>query len=178
MSEVKRYDVQGKFESQNGEGILLVNPKMVLEDDYDAKCHAAEVYFGSWKRTEGERDAAKSELAALREELANHDSASLLMNAWITEHKTQMPWDKAIEMIAVVTKMPVEEKQRLLCLDDQYELVSKRLADAERRNAELTDLIEKAHTWVDRNNCGGWDAYELRDRLADALKPTESGASE
>ena len=52
------------------------------------------------------------------------------------------------------------------------------LADAERRNAELTDLIEKAHTWVDRNNCGGWDAYELRDRLADALKPTESGASD
>lgn len=70
MSEVKRYDVQGKFESQNGEGILLVNPKMVLEDDYDAKCHAAEVYFGSWKHTEGERDAAQSELAALREELA------------------------------------------------------------------------------------------------------------
>lgn len=81
--------------------------------------------------------AAESQLAALREELANHDSASLLMNAWVAEHKSQMPWDKAIELIAVVTKMPDAEKQRLLCLDDQYELMSQRLADAERRNAEL-----------------------------------------
>lgn len=85
--------------------------------------------------------AAQSELAALREELAG---ANRRLGACINQ---------------------IEEQQQ-------------RLADAERRNAELTDLIEKAHTWVDRNNCGGWDAYELRDRLADALKPTESGASE
>ncbi len=87
-------------------------------------------------------DEALSQIAALREELANHDSASLLMNSWVTEHKTQMPWDKAIELIAVVTKMPDEEKQRLLCLDDQYELVSKRLAEAERRNSVLHEALQ------------------------------------
>lgn len=56
--------------------------------------------------------------------------------------------------------------------------LQQRLTAAEQRNAALIDLIQKAHTWVDRNNCGGWDAYELRDQLAAALKPTESGASE
>lgn len=59
MSEVKRYEVKGKFESTDGEGISLIDPKMVLEDDYDATCHAAEVYFGSWKRTEQELDAQR-----------------------------------------------------------------------------------------------------------------------
>lgn len=50
---------------------------------------------------------------------------------------------------------------------------------AEQRIAELLALIEKAHTWVDRNNFGGWDAYELRDELAAALNPKpESGSHE
>lgn len=81
MDDVKRYDVQGKFESTNGEGISLLNPKMVLEQDYDAKCHAAEVYFGSWKRTEQELDAqrlradtAEAELKAIKESMAYRGS--------------------------------------------------------------------------------------------------------
>lgn len=93
MDDVKRYDVQGKFESTNGEGISLLNPKMVLEQDYDAKCHAAEVYFGSWKRTEqeldaqrlladtaeAERDAARQALDATRDALesAQYSNAEL-----------------------------------------------------------------------------------------------------
>lgn len=56
--------------------------------------------------------------------------------------------------------------------------LQQRLTAAGQRNADLIDLIQKAHTWVDRNNFGGWDAYELRDQLAAALKPTGSGASE
>lgn len=34
----------------------------------------------------------------------------------------------------------------------------------------LKGLIQEAHTWVDYNNYGGYDAYELRDRLAGALE--------
>lgn len=48
---------------------------------------------------------------------------------------------------------------------------------AERRVEELNDLVKKAHIWVDRNNCGGWDAYELRDQLAAALNPTAEAVS-
>lgn len=96
----------------------------------------------------GCQNPAQSELAALREELA------------VANNEIESRISAEVGAIEAL-----QEAQQ-------------RLADAERRNAELTDLIEKAHTWVDRNNCGGWDAYELRDRLADALKPTESGASE
>ncbi|MNY28834.1 hypothetical protein D3C86_1628360 [compost metagenome] len=117
-------------------------------------------------------DAAQSQLAALREELANHDSASLLMNAWVAEHKSQMPWDKAIELIAVVTKMPDAEKQRLLCLDDQYELLSQRLADAERRNGDYLSLLRAArncHNSPGIGNKDAWSYHRLDGRINEAL---------
>lgn len=91
-------------------------------------------------------DASQAELARLRAELASHDSVSLLMNAWVAEHKTQMPWDKAIEMIAVVTKMDNSEKQRLLCLDDPYELLHKRNAELE---TALTFYADRDHYSTD-----------------------------
>ena len=106
--------------------------------------------------------AAQSELAALREELAKSKVwASQYAELESVFHSERDIWNR-------------ESSANSKAQGD----LQQRLADSERRNAELTDLIEKAHTWVDRNNCGGWDAYELRDRLADALKPTESGASE
>lgn len=82
-------------------------------------------------------EAALGREAALREELDNHDCATLLINAWVDAHGKQIPWDKAIEIIAVATKMPDAEKTRLLCLDDQYELLQQRLTVAERRSGEL-----------------------------------------
>lgn len=54
-------------------------------------------------------------------------------------------------------------------LASDFDAQQTKLAAAEQRNADLIALIGKAHTWVDRNNCGGWDAYELRDELAAAL---------
>lgn len=69
-------------------------------------------------------------------------------------------------------------------LDDQLtSLEQRRHAEqqacqaAERRVEELNDLVKKAHIWVDRNNFGGWDAYELRDQLAAALNPTAEAVS-
>lgn len=123
----------------------------------------------------GEYDRAVNKVDALREDLANHDSASLLMNAWVTEHKSQMPWGKAIEMIAVVTKMPDAEKQRLLCLDDQYDQLHQRLTAAEKRNEELSGLLT-AGVGLLEAICPD-DADWFADVRA-ALKPTESGASE
>lgn len=43
-------------------------------------------------------------------------------------------------------------------------------ATVEQRNADLEKLIAEAHAWVDHNNFGGTDAYDLRDRLAAAIK--------
>lgn len=44
--------------------------------------------------------------------------ASRLITAWCNAHGKQIPWAKAIEITAIVTKMPEEERLRLLALDD------------------------------------------------------------
>jgi hypothetical protein len=43
--------------------------------------------------------------------------ASCLITAWCNAHGKQIPWAKAIEITAIVTKMPEDEKARLLALD-------------------------------------------------------------
>ena len=44
--------------------------------------------------------------------------ASRLIDVWCEEKKRQIPWAKAIEIMAILTKMPEPERQRLLALDD------------------------------------------------------------
>lgn len=132
--------------------------------------------------------AALGREAALREELDNHDCATLLINAWVDAHGKQIPWDKAIEIIAVATKMPYAEKTRLLCLDDQYELLQQRLTVAEHRAA----VMEKALSRIAREHdcgcspctgsCTSQVALEItvdamRDIAIAALKPAEGEVS-
>lgn len=42
--------------------------------------------------------------------------ASHLIDAWVAAHGKKIPWDKAIKISAIVTKMPGEERDRLLAL--------------------------------------------------------------
>ena len=44
-------------------------------------------------------------------------NASRLIDAWVAE-RGQIPWAKAVEIVAIVTKMSEEEKQRLIGLDE------------------------------------------------------------
>lgn len=109
-----------------------------------------------------ESRAAQSELAALREELAKEKRNTSALR----------------EKVGAITNKWSNEKNLKDKAKGRFDAASKRLSAAEQRNSDLIDLIQKAHTWVDRNNFGGWDAYELRDQLAAAMnKPTESGAS-
>ena len=64
MSEVKRYEINGTFEVPET-GQKLVNPKMVMESDFD--------------RVTAERDAAMGREAALREKLS---TANGCLNEW------------------------------------------------------------------------------------------------
>lgn len=43
-------------------------------------------------------------------------AAGRLIDAWCAHYQRQIPWNKAVEILAVVTKMPEEEKQKLLNL--------------------------------------------------------------
>lgn len=53
MSEVKRFKASDLHVACCGDTIV------VNAEDFDARDHAAEVYFGSWKRTEQELDAQR-----------------------------------------------------------------------------------------------------------------------
>ncbi len=44
--------------------------------------------------------------------------ASRLIDTWCAVHGAQIPWEKAVEISAIVTKMPDAEYARLLALDD------------------------------------------------------------
>lgn len=147
MSEVKRYKMLAS-------GRYSIDPRgmWVLGSDYDAKCHAADVYFGSWKRTEEERDAALSQLAALREELAD-----------------------LAELKAYVT-VPLRER----CAERKG--LQQRLADAEQRNAVRDAQLSKAIDFVERlcasaGNQPSIATGYLRDIL-DALNPNPEAASQ
>lgn len=59
----------------------------------------------------------QAEIEQLKDSLANHDSVSKVMNAWVAE-KGQMPWATAIKTLAIITKMPDQERDRLLGMDD------------------------------------------------------------
>ena len=62
MDEVTKYKPIGEMVARSRIG----GAKFVSLDDFDAKCHAADVYFGSWKRTEQERDALQQRVDLLQ----------------------------------------------------------------------------------------------------------------
>lgn len=43
--------------------------------------------------------------------------ASRLIDAWCAAHGQPIPWAKAVEITAIITKMPEAERERLLALD-------------------------------------------------------------
>lgn len=58
------------------------------------------------------RDAA-AEIERLRE-----GALPSLFKAWYDTHGAPLPWRKAVEMTAIVMRLPAEERERLIALDD------------------------------------------------------------
>lgn len=57
-------------------------------------------------------DGRKDEAEEAREALA-----SRLIDAWCAANGQPIPWAKAVEIVAIVTKLPDVERLRLLALD-------------------------------------------------------------
>lgn len=96
---MKRYEI-----AQAINGGLMVEDEdgdYVLHDEAQAALTAA--------YAEGRKDQAEDD---------RDSNASRLIDAWCAAHGKPMPWAKSIELIAIVTKMPDAEKQRLLSLAD------------------------------------------------------------
>lgn len=140
---------------------------------------------GQLDRVTAERDSALGREAALREELENHDSASKLMNAWVAE-KGQIPWVTAINIVAIITKMPDEERQRLIDMDDgstergaliaKIDALQQRLTAADERAGVLEGLLREVSAEA-RHPDYDWN-LETQRAIDAALKPAEPAKCE
>lgn len=49
----------------------------------------------------------------------NRDAmCSRLMDVWVANHG-RMPWKKAVEVVAVLKQLPVDERERLMAMEDE-----------------------------------------------------------
>ena len=66
---------------------------------------------------EKQRDELVTENERLEEKVENANLVSQLTDAWLIENNKKIPWGKLVELVAVIEKLPNEERDRLLCLD-------------------------------------------------------------
>lgn len=51
-----------------------------------------------------------------KDEADENGVASRLIDAWVTAHGKPVPWEKAVEIVAIANKLPEAERIRLLAL--------------------------------------------------------------
>lgn len=143
----------------------------VVETEFD---DAQYVGIGDFDAQRLRADTAEAELDALREAMADRDKKDEIR---LSDRAELIDgFNKRLEKNSAKLKALVDRNTRL-----KYRINSaeQKLAAAEQCIADQNELIKKAHAWVDHNNFGGWDAYELRDQLAAALNPKpEAGSHE
>ncbi|ENZ74951.1 MULTISPECIES: hypothetical protein [Ralstonia] len=86
---------------------------------------------------------------------------SRLIDAWCDANGGQIPWDKAIEITAITTKLPDAERLRLLTLDDDEAAIP-----ADRKTADLAALVKH----LVRQLRKAAPDNDLANRAADYLK--------
>lgn len=53
-----------------------------------------------------------------RKDEADEGAASRLIDAWVATHGTPVPWEKAVEILSIVNKLPEAERARLFALGE------------------------------------------------------------
>ena len=165
MSEVKRYFTSGGLPScQATRKLYPYATDYVRASDYDT---------------------AQSQLAALREELAtskrNEHNSEVAYKAAIEKQEELRAERNEFSLTASRLKVDNENYDRLLVRkSNQCDDVQKRLADAERRNAELLKAVEQSIEWFETmssaDGSGHADLARAIRRIA-ALNPNPEAAS-
>ncbi len=124
----------GRFvevETANGKSVSL--PTCEWEDYNDGYCRLGPLYTHPSPpaepiaQNEGEKIRAAEEdierfAVPIAERVSDEESkdalASRLIDVWIAEKGKKIPWAKAIQIIAIVTKQPDEERDHLLRMAD------------------------------------------------------------
>ncbi|MDA3369735.1 hypothetical protein JR314_07550 [Pseudomonas aeruginosa] len=93
---------------------------------HDSSANLAHRYGEKWwEHLDELRDAllafAKNAPVAQPEEMPGEILAAKLIETWVTKHGKPAPWSTAVEITAVATNMPNDERERLLALDDDVD---------------------------------------------------------
>lgn len=94
--------------------------------------------------------------------------ASRLISAWCDHHGKKIPWAKAIEISAIITKMPDDEKQALLAMD--YTPVAQ--DTLKQQNAELVKALTEVKWWfeaerksISKGNGSQWSMLQCTEQI-------------
>lgn len=97
--------VRLRFENVAGLDALESQLLMLREEHFPGTSHQAIDKAQTEAYAEGRKDEADE-----------NGAASRLIDAWAASHGKPVPWDKAVEIVAIVNKLPEEERARLLAL--------------------------------------------------------------
>ncbi|WP_253249569.1 hypothetical protein [Pseudomonas aeruginosa] len=102
------------------------------------------------------------------EETPGEILAAKLIETWVTKHGKPAPWSTAVEITAVATNMPNDERERLLALDDdvdaqaQHSVPEKVRTLLSRAQCEIEHLAECLE-----NVCEDEEDFDVREDVAD-----------
>ncbi|MCV4004485.1 hypothetical protein OHU78_07320 [Pseudomonas aeruginosa] len=106
-------------------------------------------------------------IKAQPEETPGEILAAKLIETWVTKHGKPAPWSTAVEITALATNMPNDERDRLLALDDDV--------DAQAQHSVPEEFIGRLSEFLAQRGATGKALLrELRDMLATA--PGKEGA--
>lgn len=104
-----------------------VQPVALTDDEIDAIFQRNQipedspwVNYRRFARAIASAIAKQAEAVSATDDTPQEILAARLIDVWVADHKRPIAWAKAVEIQAVVTKMPDAEKMRLLGLDDEY----------------------------------------------------------
>ncbi|HEP8212858.1 TPA: hypothetical protein VDT58_001983 [Pseudomonas aeruginosa] len=133
---------------------------------HDSSANLAHRYGEKWwEHLDELRDAllafAKNAPVAQPEEMPGEILAAKLIETWVTKHGKPAPWSTAVEITAVATNMPNDERDRLLALDDDV--------DAQAQHSVPEEFIGRLSEFLAQRGATGKALLrELRTVLASA----------
>jgi hypothetical protein len=69
-----------------------------------------------WVRDVADQWATQAYAEGRKDEADENGAASRMIDAWAAAHLKPVPWAKAVEIVAIINKLPEAERTRLLAL--------------------------------------------------------------
>ncbi|HEQ0207645.1 TPA: hypothetical protein VDW83_006203, partial [Pseudomonas aeruginosa] len=125
-----------------------------------------------WEHLDELRDAllafAKNAPVAQPEEMPGEILAAKLIETWVTKHGKPAPWSTAVEITAVATNMPNDERDRLLALDDDVDAQAQHSVPGKYDDVLLPflkSMEHELHANAGKGDRPGWLQMDRRTAL-------------